>query len=129
MAPLVTQENRHCQIHTTDYEKAECLNSYYTSISIVPSDTPDLLPFQLKTNATLDTFEISEQEVYDIISSLNVNKVSGPNVMSYKLLKSVAGAVTKPLTILFNRLINDGRFPDSWEVLHDIPIPKKRSCE
>ena len=62
--PLVTQENGHCQIHITNYEKAECLFFFYfTSILTVPSDTPDLPLFQLKTNATLDTFEISEQEV------------------------------------------------------------------
>ena len=41
--PLVTQENEHCQIHTTDYKKAECLNSYFTSISTVPNDTLDFL--------------------------------------------------------------------------------------
>lgn len=123
--PLITQENGHRVIHSTDYGKAECLNSYFTSISTVPNETPNLPQFQPKTNTTLEAFEISEQEVYEIFSSLNVNKASGPNFISYRLLKSVARAVTKPLTILFNRLINDGVFPDSWKFSYAIPIPKK----
>ncbi|MCG8046320.1 MAG: reverse transcriptase domain-containing protein [Candidatus Thiodiazotropha endolucinida] len=123
--PLITQENGQRQIHSTDHEKAECLNSYFTSISTVPDTIPDLPPFQPKSNATLETFEISEQEVYDILSSLNANKASGPNFISYRLLKSFARAVTKPLTILFNRLINDGIFPDPWKFSYVIPIPKK----
>ena len=87
--------------------------------------TPDLPVFHLKTNEKLESFEISEQEVYDVLSSLNVNKASEPNIISYRLLKSVARAVSKPLTTLFNRLIKDGIFPESWKFLYVIPIPKK----
>ena len=39
-------------------------------------------PISAKTNATLDTFEISEQEIYDILSSSNVDKASGPKFVS-----------------------------------------------
>ena len=67
--------------------------------------TLDLPAFHLKTNEKLESLKISEQEVCDILSSLNVNKASGPNFISYRLLKSVARAVSKPLTTLFNRLI------------------------
>ena len=45
--------------------------------------------------------------------------------ISYRLLKSVAKSVSKPLTVLFNRLIIEGIFPDSWKFSYVIPIPKK----
>ena len=123
--PLITEENGHRQIHVTDGEKADCLNKYFTSISTVPNITPDLPAFQLKTNQTLNTFEITEEEVYDIISCLNVNKASGPKFISYRLLKSVARSISKPLTMLFNRLINEGVFLECWKFSYVIPIPKK----
>ena len=123
--PLITEENGHRQIHVTDDEKADCLTTYFTSISTVPDVTPDLPVFQLKTNEKLESFEISELEVYDVLSSLNVNKASGPNFISYRLLKSVARAVSKPLTTLFNRLLKDGIFPECWKFSYVIPIPKK----
>ena len=74
--PLITEENGH--------EKADCLNIYFTSISTVPDVTPDLPVFHLKTIEKLESFEITEQEVYDVLSSLNVNKASGPNFISYR---------------------------------------------
>ena len=123
--PLITDENGHRQIHVTDTEKANCLNTYFSSIPTVPDSTPELPAFHLKTNQKLETFQITEQEVYDIISTLNINKASGPKFISYRLLKSVAKSVSKPLTVLFNRLIIEGIFPDSWKFSYVIPIPKK----
>ena len=97
------------------------MNTYFSSISTVPDSTPELPAFHLKTNQKLETFQITEQEVYDIISTLNINKASGPKFISYRLLKSVA----KSLTVLFNRLIIEEIFPDSWKFSYVIPIPKK----
>ena len=115
--PLITDENGHRQIHVTDTEKAHCLNTYFSSISTVPDSTPELPAFHLKTNQKLETFQITEKEVYDIISTLNINKASGPKFISYRLLKSVAKSVSKPLTVLFNRLTNNrGNFSRFMEI-------------
>ena len=65
--PLITDENGHRQNHVTDTENANCLNTYFSSISTVPDSTPELPAFHLKTNKKLETFQITEQEVYDII--------------------------------------------------------------
>ena len=41
------------------------------------------------------------------------------------MLKGVAGQVSKPLAILFNRSISEGVFPNLWKLANVIPIYKK----
>ena len=126
--PLITEENGHRQIHVTDDEKADCLTTYFTSVSTVPDVTPDLPVFHLKTNEKLESFEILELEVYDVLSSLNVNKASGPSFISYKLLKSVARAVSN-LKQLFLIVYLKMVFPWMLEVFVCYSYPQKGRWE
>ena len=41
------------------------------------------------------------------------------------MLKPVSKAVAKPLSILFNRSLNEGVYPDTWKVANVTPIFKK----
>ena len=41
------------------------------------------------------------------------------------MLKPVAKAVAKPLSILFNRSLNEGDYPDIWKIANVTPIFKK----
>ena len=41
------------------------------------------------------------------------------------MLKGEAKAVSKPLTILFNRSLDEFIFPDSWKIANVIQIYKK----
>ncbi|MCG7878110.1 MAG: hypothetical protein N0C90_17515, partial [Candidatus Thiodiazotropha endolucinida] len=118
-------ENGDIKIHTTDREKADCLNNYFTSISRVCDENVQLPVFQKVTDSTLDTITISESEVKDILSTLNVNKASGPDLISHKMLKYVSNAVSKPLTILFNRSLSEKHFPEPWKLTNVISLYKK----
>ena len=77
--------------YTTDKEKADCLNIYYfiyfTSVSHVDDSEAILPPFVEKTNQYLDNVIIMEPEVKDILDILNVNKASGPDMISNRMLK------------------------------------------
>ena len=42
-----------------------------------------------------------------------------------KLLIATADIITEPLTILFNRCLNEGIFPNIWKIAHVIPLHKK----
>ena len=44
------------------------------------------------------------------------------------MLKGAAKAVSKPLTILFNRSLDESIFPDTWKIANVIPIYKKGSA-
>ena len=42
-----------------------------------------------------------------------------------KLLIATVDIITEPLTILFNRCLNEGIFPNIWKIAHGTPLHKK----
>ena len=73
-------------IHSSDVEKANCLNSYFSSISSLDDSNAVLPSFYAITDKTLEEFIISVHEIKNIFDISNVNKASGPDLISYKML-------------------------------------------
>ena len=109
----------------TDYEKAECLNEYFASISTINDDNCQLPTFEFKCLNRLSNISCSVDEIKTLIDILNPNKASGPDGISNKMLKPVAQEVAQPLSILFNRSFREGKFAESWKHSNVIPLPKK----
>ena len=112
-------------LHVTDKEKSDCLNSYFASISTLDDSCAVLPPFEELTNSVLDKIDITEEEIRDIIVNLDPNKASGPDQISNKMIKRVAGAISKPLHIIFNRSLSENIFPDIWKLGNLVPLFKK----
>ena len=93
--------------HVTDGEKADCLNSYFASVSSLDDSYAVLLPFIELTDKVLDNVDITEDEINDIIVNLDPNKASGPDLISNKMIKNVAGPFRtrtfRPLTFWTGR--------------------------
>ena len=70
------------------------------------------------------SISITEQEV---IKVLNKKKSPGPDNMHPKLLQEVSAEVVKPLTLLFQKSIAEGKLPDNWKKANITPIYKKGS--
>ena len=101
--------------YSPPHEKANCLNSYFASISTV-NDNNILLPeSQLKTLNKLVIDEITITEVKDIIHSIDINKASGPDNISHRMLKGCINSKYAPLCLLFSRSLSDGVFSESWK--------------
>ena len=64
----------------------------------------------------------TEQDVLDIINSINVNKATGPDGVSPTMLREAGLSIVKPLTKLINL---SAIFPDSWKLAHVLPLHKK----
>ena len=112
-------------LHVTDKEKSDCLNSYFASISTLDDSCAVLPPFEELTNSVLDKIDITEEEIRDVIVNLDPNKASGPDQISNKMIKRVAGAISKPLHIIFNRSLSENIFPDIWKLGNLVPLFKK----
>ena len=112
-------------LHCTDFEKAECLNEYFSSISKIDDSKTDLPNFAAKTNNKLESIQITIPETENIISSLSVNKAVGPDLISHKLLKNVKNSISYPLSLLFNKSLNDQYFPVKWKESIINPLFKK----
>ena len=114
--PLCTTDDSGTQkVHVTDEEKAECLNSYFASVSSLDDTNAVLPPFIEHTDQVLQHITVTEEEINDVIVNLDPNKASGPDLMSNKMIKNVARAIVKPLCILFNRSLREGVFSDIWK--------------
>ena len=64
---------------------------------------PALQEFSLLCTDVLDKIEIVEQDISDVISTLQINKATGPDDISHKMLKETIHSVSIPLCLLFNR--------------------------
>ena len=113
-------------IATTDTEKTEILNNYFASQSTLPPDpNHQLPPLVLRTQNTLELIQTTPYEVYTLLTKLNTNKASGPDMISNKILKEAALPLAEPLSDIFNKSFLSGKFPTSWKCPNVIPIHKK----
>ena len=49
---------------------------------------------------------MSEQNILDMISTLDANKAVGPDIISNKMLIAVNGQISKPLCMLFDKSLH-----------------------
>ena len=108
-----------------DYQKSNMLNNYFTSQSHINDDNKTLpAPTQIK-HEELSHIDITQQDVIDVLSNLNVTKACGPDLISPRLLKESASVISKPLTTIFNRSLQQGYFPAPWKEANVTQIYKK----
>ena len=89
--PLCTTHTDGSQVwHVNDEDKADSLNSYFASVSSLDDSQADLPPFVELTDNSLDTIEITEEEVNDVLENLDPNKASGPDMISNKMVKKTS---------------------------------------
>ncbi|MCG8623042.1 MAG: hypothetical protein MJE68_13735, partial [Proteobacteria bacterium] len=92
---------------TTDYVvgKANLLNTFHSCFN---TSHPPI------TSHSLHNFECSEEhlcteEVFDLLSSLDTTKASGPDELSARMLKSTVTSITTSVTKLYNLSISKCR--------------------
>ena len=66
----------------------------------------------------------NEEEVEELLSSVDVSKASGPDDISAKMLKNTAPCIGSSITKLFNQFLTAGKIPSQWKESIVIPIPK-----
>jgi hypothetical protein len=97
-------------------EKAEILNKYFSSISNLNDENKVLLDFDCRCLNVLSDIEVCEQDVIDIISTLNVDKAVGHDIISNRMLLAVKNEIAKPMSLLFNRSIQEMFFQISGKL-------------
>ncbi len=110
---------------TSDLDKANTLNNYFTSISTIDDSNTNLPDFHSLTDSSIDTIEITQQEISDVLSNLVINKASGPDEISHKMLKETSETICLPLSIVFNRSIQEASYPNCWKKANVMPLFKK----
>ena len=99
----------------TDLQKAQMLNNYFSSQSVVDDKDKSLPPPKTVLHDRLDILEISPQSIRDVLDGLNVNKSCGPDLMSPRLLKEGSPILAEPYSLIFTSSLRTGQFPTTWK--------------
>ena len=77
------------------------------------------------TNKSLDTVNFSTDDISKIINNLDPNKANGHDMLSIWMIKLCGNSTCKPLSIILNGCLKEGKFPPDWKKAHVVPIHKK----
>ena len=104
-------------------KKATCFNNYFKSQSQVLNED-DPLPIIPLQDSTLMSINLTVDDVITSIKELEPNKAVGPDMIHNSLLITACPIIAQPLTLLFNRSLAEGVFPQIWKTAHVTPIYK-----
>jgi hypothetical protein len=105
---------------------ANVLNDYFVEQAHI--DNPDKeIPNIPPSADSINSILLSQSEVKDQLSSVDICKANGPDNISNKFIKLIATSLSHPLTILFNRCLSISIFPQIWKGTSIVPIHKKGS--
>ena len=105
-------------------EKAHILNDFFISQSEIDGIN-DNVPLMHVNETEAPPLSITATSVFNIIKNLNQKKSSGPDGVHNKMLTKANNIIARPLSVLFNRSINEGVFPKIWKCAFITPIFKK----
>ena len=114
MIPALTKDDG--SIANTAKEKAETLNIFFSSV-FTKEDTNNIpknnsvAPF---LGNPLDKFEITFEMVLKKLQELKPDKSPGPDGWHPIYLKNVADLISLPLSIVFQKSLNEGILPSDW---------------
>ena len=110
----------------TNIDKANAFNNFFlnnSSLDCKNASLPDNV--STTTRPTLSKVTATEQDVKDTLKYLYVNKATGPDGISPKMLREAGETIAKPLTRLINMSFSTTQFPETWELANVLPLFKK----
>lgn len=130
------KETKPCYPATMSYEHAtvtspadiaELFSKFFSSVfeksdNIAAIDL-DSLPCSSSSHI-LSSLYITEKDTNKKLNQLDCNKGAGADNIGPLFLKKLHSHITKPLTILFNKCIEEGNFPNKWKLALIMPLHK-----
>ena len=71
-------------------------------------------------NESLDTVNFSTDDISIIINNLDPNKADGHDMLSIRMIKLYGNSICKPLSIIVNDCLKEGKFPSVWKKAHAV---------
>jgi len=110
---------------SSDADKAAVLNQFFCSVFTKKSlrNIPEFPPREF-ANET-DKVYVTPELVRNKLKFFNPSKSSVPDELHPKILQETVTQLSVPLTIIFNKSLQEGVVPEDWRVANIIPIFKK----
>ena len=113
-------------VMSDDATKATCFNNYFSSV--FTSEDTGLLPDLRSTigwgSNLISSIDFTPDVVLDVLSSLDVSKACGPNLIPARLLKESADSICTSLAHLFQMSLDSGTLPSDWTSANVVPVFK-----
>ena len=110
VAPLLKDVMDKNSAQFVDVENANILQDQFSSVFArePEEETPSL---NKRTDASIGSLQISYKIVQEKINNLNVNKSCGPDEVHPRMLMELVDIISKPISELLNRTMEDGHLP------------------
>ena len=102
--------------------KANMFNKYFCEQFSEPSSYDIDINFSRDTDFNID---FSAPRIKSILDGLEINKAQGPDGINGAVLKHCSGALSYPLSKIFNLTYNVGYIPTEWKTANVVPVHKK----
>ncbi|VDI36004.1 Hypothetical predicted protein [Mytilus galloprovincialis] len=100
-----------------DNEKSNAFNLFFCKQATVDDSTASFPNTPCSDDIpVLNNIIITEEEVFDHLSLLDVTKATGLDEISGRLLKYAARELSTPLAQLFNKSIREAVYPETWKL-------------
>lgn len=119
------------KVTTDPTEICNGFNAFFTGVAretlnSIPTCTANYSEFLLNPNVnSFFVTPVTPNEVSDVIKNMKNSPSTGEDGLSARLVKSLAGSLSVPLSLLINRSFLLGEFPDCMKEARVVPIYKK----
>jgi len=111
-------------MYTNPSEKAETLNSFFSSIFINNTSTQ---PPHLEESSISDItpINVDMHGVKSLLDNLDPHKATGPDNIPAHLLKLLSSELAPVLTMIFQASLHQSHIPTDWKTANIVPVHKK----
>ena len=110
-----------------DAQKAELLNAYFVSVCTIDNGILPPLPDPSTdpVNEQLDDITFTTAQVLRLLKNVKNKTSAGPDGLPPIIFRKLAPKLARPLTIIFNLIMQFGEVPEVWKKATVVPIFKK----
>ena len=112
---------------TSCKEKAFYFNNFFVAQCQPFRNNSTLPDTNYLTNAKSDIFEVTNENLKNILIGLKANKAHGHDDISVNMIKLYGESPVLPLNLIFNNILRTAKFPKQWKRANVTLVHKKES--